>query len=180
MDRVVIDTNVLLVANGAHREASPECVVACVDHLKSMQTTGVVVIDDAYRILGEYQHRTSLNPPKGVGDVFLKWLLRNAGNARFVEQVKITEAEDDVYAEFPDPELQSRFDPADRKFPAVANAHSSKPSIWQAVDCKWLDWWPRLAEHGIYVEFLCPGDVCRFYQHKFPDAGLPPLPSPRS
>ena len=37
-------------------------------------------------ILGEYQHKTSLNPPKGVGDVFLKSLLRQAGNPARVEQ----------------------------------------------------------------------------------------------
>ena len=76
MIRAVIDTNVLLVANGQHSDVSTECVIACVERLQAMEKSGVTVIDDGFRILGEYQHKTSLNPPRGVGDVFLKWLLR--------------------------------------------------------------------------------------------------------
>lgn len=176
MKKVVIDTNVLLVANGQHADVSPACVVTCVQQLLAIQKNGVVVVDDGFRLLGEYQQKTSLSPPKGVGDVFLKWLLRQAGNASRVQQVKLTETAPDCFAEFPDPALEPQFDPPDRKFPAVANAHPQKPSIWQAADCKWLDWWPALQAKGIGVEFLCPGDVCRFYQKKFPGKPVPPLP----
>ncbi len=77
MMKAVIDTNVLLVANRQHEEVSPGCVIECVRRLQAMEKTGVTVIDDGFRILGEYQHKTRLNPPKGVGDVFLKWLLRD-------------------------------------------------------------------------------------------------------
>jgi len=72
MIMAVIDTNVLLVANGQHDEASPECVSECVRRLQSMQTNGIAVIDDGFRVLGEYQNKTQIAPPKGVGDVFLK------------------------------------------------------------------------------------------------------------
>lgn len=178
MTLAVIDTNVLLVANGQHDEASPECVTECVRRLKSIQTNGVTVIDDGFRVLGEYQHKTQLNPPKGVGDVFLKWLLRNAGNAVHVQQVTITETAADEFAEFPDPALQPHFDAPDRKFAAVANAHPGKPPIWQAVDCKWLNWWQTLHAHGVVVEFLCRDDVCRFYRNKFPAQIVPTLPLP--
>jgi hypothetical protein len=92
--KAVIDTNVLLVANGQHDDASPGCVVECVNRLQGMQREGIVVIDDEYRILGEYQNKTCINPPKGVGDVFLKWLLRNSSSPR-VEQVTLDEMADD-------------------------------------------------------------------------------------
>lgn len=175
--KAVIDTNVLLVANGQHADVSDDCRIACVQHLQQMEKNGVTVIDDGFRILGEYQHKTSLTPPKGVGDVFLKNLLRNLGNRKRVEQVSLTELAENEYAEFPDPALQPVFDAPDRKFAAVAHAHLEKPAIWQAADCKWLDWWPALRAKGVQVEFLCPDDACTFYRKKFPTRPAPELPA---
>ena len=176
MSKAVIDTNVLLVANGQHDDVSPECVTECVHRLMAMQDHGVTVIDDGYRILGEYQHKTQLNPPKGVGDVFLKALLRNVGNPARVETVTITETGTDEFAEFPDPALQPSFDAPDRKFAAVANAHPDQPPVWQAADCKWLDWWPALLAQGVSIDFLCPEDARRFYKKKFPTKPDPEFP----
>lgn len=178
--KAVIDTNVLLVANGQHSDVSADCVIECVRRLQAVQQGGVAVIDDGYRILGEYLHKTSVNPPKGVGDVFLKWLLREAGNAVRVEQVSLTETAADRFAEFPDPVLEPHFDAPDRKFAAVAHAHPGKPPVWQAADCKWLDWWPALRAQGVEVEFLCPADACRFYGKKFPGKPGPALPGGNS
>ncbi len=174
--RAVIDTNVLLVANGQHLDVSADCVTACVERLQAMEKAGTTVIDDGFRILGEYQNKTSLNPPKGVGDVFLKWLLRQAGNPARVEQICLTELAENEFVEFPDAALQPAFDAPDRKFAAVAHCHPEKPPIWQAADCKWLDWWPALQAKGVRVEFLCPEDACAFYSNKFPGKPLPALP----
>lgn len=174
--KAVIDTNILLVANGQHVDVSADCVTTCVQRLQAIQKSGVVVIDDDFRMLREYQQKTSTNPPKGVGDVFLKWLLRQAGNATMVAQVTLTEQSADCFAEFPDPVLEPRFDRSDRKFAAVANAHPDKPTIWQAADCKWLNWWPALQAKGIAVDFLCQDDICQFYRSTFPDTPVPALP----
>jgi hypothetical protein len=149
----------------------------CVHRLQAMEKNGVTVIDDSYRILGEYRHKTSLTPPKGVGDVFLKHVLRNAGNTKMVQQVCLTELAPDEFAEFPDSNLQAAFDAPDRKFVAVAHAHPNKPPVWQAADCKWLDWWPALQVKGVHIDFLCPDDVCGFYRKKFPNKRLPRLPN---
>lgn len=176
MTKVVIDTNVLLVANEQHADVSPECVITCTQRLQDIQKNDVVVLDDEYRILCEYQNKTQSRSSKKVGDVFLKWLLRNQGVRRRVEAVHITETEADHFAEFPDQDLQPRFDTPDRKFPAVANSHPEKPVILQAVDCKWLDWWPALRDKGINIEFLCRDDICRFYGNKFPGKTVPDLP----
>lgn len=181
MSEVVIDTNILLIANQQHDDVSPECVQRCIEQLLQVQRNGKVVIDDGYHLLQEYSHKTSLHPPKGVGDVFLKWLLRNIGNAALVETVSIHETAPDEFAEFPVPELQAVFDPSDRKFVAVAATHPAKPPIWQGADCKWLHWWPQLAAAGTSVEFLCPDDACRYFRSKFPDEPapvFPPVPDP--
>lgn len=177
MNAVVIDTNVLLVANGNHQDVSRPCRAECVARLQARQKAGVVVIDDSFRILGEYQHKTRPNQPKGVGDVFLKWLLQNVANDRRVHRVAITETAPDEFVEFPGTALLPQFDAPDRKFAAVAHAHPDKPPIWQAADCKWLAWWPQLQVHGVQVEFLCPADVQRFYASKFPKRPVPDLPS---
>ncbi|WP_223855145.1 hypothetical protein [Ralstonia solanacearum] len=107
--------------------------------------------------------------------MFLKWLLRQSGTAQ-VEWVALTETTADCFAEFPDPALEPLFDAPDRKFAAVAHAHPDKPPIWQAADCKWLDWWPALLAKGVGVEFLCPADACAFYCSKFPERPEPVLP----
>ena len=173
----VVDTNVILVANNAHDDVSPECVIACVERLNELMKSGVLVVDDSFRIFNEYQHKTSPRAAKGVGDLFVQWALRHSAQAHRVHQVAITEVAPDRYAEFPDDQaLESDFDPADRKFVAVAHAHRGYPTIWQAADCKWLDWWQPLRACGVEVEFLCGSDVCRAYSKKYRNKPMPSLP----
>ena len=176
MKHVVVDTNVVVVANGSHADVSPDCVIRCVDRLQALMKKGKVVIDDAHRILKEYERNTSSRRGKGPGDVFVLWLLRNKANIRHVRQVPLTEPTPDTFDEFPDAVLQPSIDPPDRKFLAVAAAHPGRAAVWHATDSKWLDWWQPLKAAGVTVDFLCPEDVCRFYASKFPDRDLPALP----
>jgi len=174
--RAVLDTNVIFVANGAHQEASDACLEKCIAVLSEIKSTGTVVIDDQYLCLQEYQRRTNPRSCKGVGDVFLKWLLQNQANRAKVEQISVTPTANNKFDEFPDKALQDRFDPSDRKFVAVAAAAPTRVPIVQAVDCKWLDWWPALKSCGVEVEFVCSDDICRFYEKKFPGKPPPTLP----
>lgn len=174
--RAVVDTNVLLVANDYHGGVSPECVIACIESIDYIRRNGVIVIDDSWKLLEEYLHK--LNPNKGQpepGDAFLKWILQRQANAKNVAQVPITESAKDWFEEFPDHALQRAFDPPDRKFIAVAAADDGNPIVFQAADCKWLSWWPQLAEAGVRFRFVCPEDVKRFYRGKF-DGTVPELP----
>ena len=176
--KAVVDTNVLLVADKQHPDVSDECVLACTNELEKLKQRGVVVIDDEYHLLGEYLHKVDVTRGKQAGAAFLKWLLQNRANTRRVEKVHITQTAENRFDEFPaDPALED-FDPSDRKFVAVANAHPEKPPIWQAADSKWLDWWPALQTHDIRVEFLpsCRDDIRRFYRQKFPEQDVPEFP----
>lgn len=175
---VVIDTNVLLVANGSHKDISKSCRESCIKLLYEQTKNGTIVIDDKNRILQEYQRKTHPNQPRGVGDAFLKWLLQNKNNSSRVHQVALNETKIDFFSEFPVKESQHKFDPPDRKFVAVSNAHPDKPAIWQAADCKWLDWWEKFSESGIDIKFICLQDTCSFYRKKFPKKSLPKLPKP--
>ncbi len=159
----VIDTNVLLVASRRHEDVSPDCVTACVQCLEKIMREGRVALDDAHRILGEYQHKTNPNRGKGAGQVFLKWLLRNRNRCLFIA---LQEHPERGFHSFPEDAELAQFDPADRKFVAVAAACAASVEILQAADSKWLGWENALKRHGIAVKFLCEDDLRRFRERK--------------
>lgn len=167
MSVMVVDTNVVLVANGQHAEVSPECVKACVLALQGVMRSGTLVLDDGFRILLEYQNRTQPRKGNRPGDAFVKWALNNRCNAKSVEQVSLREHDGRGFESFPDDADLATFDAADRKFVAASGAHPDKPPIAQAADSKWLDWAPTLHRYGIEVEFLCDADIRRFHENKF-------------
>lgn len=158
----VVDTNVILVANGQHPDVSATCVAACAKRLHGVMQSGRVALDDGYRVLKEYQHKTNAKTGKHPGDVFVKWLLRNNANPARCDLVPLEEHEERGFASFPADERLARFDPPDRKFVAVSAAHPDHPPILQASDSKWLDWSLALRDHGIEVEFLCCADIESF------------------
>ncbi len=166
MSEFVIDTNVILVANGRHTAVSPDCIEECAKRLQEIMRAGKLVLDDRYRILNEYQNKTTPRRGNGPGDAFVKWALQNNANPTRVDMVALEDHIDRGFESFPhDAELES-FDQPDRKFVAVANAHDSKPHILQATDSKWLGWATALNRHGITVEFICREDIERFHAKK--------------
>ena len=163
----VVDTNVVLVANGQHADVSPECVKTCALALQSVMRSGKLVLDDGFRILLEYQNKTQPKKGNRPGDAFVKWALNNRCNAKSVDQVALLEHDERGFESFPDDPELANFDAPDRKFVAVSGAHPDKPSIAQATDSKWIGWAPALRRHGIGVAFLCPADIQRFREKKF-------------
>jgi hypothetical protein len=153
----IVDTNVLIVANGRDcPQASPECILACVRRLRDIEQGGILVLDDAWHIIGEYKHKVSQTGQPGLGDAFLKWVLTNQSNPQRIEKVSITPIEEEGFAEFPSAPSLEKFDRSDRKFVAVALTHPQKPPICNAVDTDWKEFHAALIEAGITVEFLCP------------------------
>ncbi|MEJ2705344.1 MAG: hypothetical protein P8Z79_23135 [Sedimentisphaerales bacterium] len=157
----VVDTNVPVVANGSSKQASPECVRTCAVRLGEIVQEGQLVLDDNWLILKEYMANLRCTGQPGPGDAFLKWALTNHRNPKLCEQVAITprNSGETDFEEFPaDPALDG-FDPADRKFVAVAVAHRDRPPILQAVDTKWWQMKKPLLRAGITVDFLCEADI---------------------
>ena len=164
---VIIDTNVILVANGQHEEVSPGCVTACALRLQSVMTDGRIALDSGYEMLIEYQKKTQPKTGNRPGDAFVKWALRNNANSKRCDLVTLQPHSKRGYESFPKDDRLTNFDPPDRKFVAVAAAHDEHPPIVQATDSKWVDWAPALKDHGITVEFVCPKDIQRFHAQKF-------------
>jgi hypothetical protein len=159
---VMVDTNVILTANRQHTDVSEACIVSCAQRLQAIVAGGRVAIDDDYRILKEYQNKTTPHVGKRAGDAFVKWLLRNNANPERCDQVKLVEHPERGFESFPQDVRLTTFDPADRKFVAVSCAHGDHPPIAQATDSKWIGWAPALRDHGVKVEFLCPADIQSF------------------
>ncbi len=156
--RIIVDTNVPVVANGHSQQASPGCIGACIGRLDKLRREDILVLDDGWIILREYIHNLRSTGQPGVGDAFLQWVLTNQRNPRRCELVHIIVHEgpgEGHLVEFPDDAELVGFDPSDRKFVAVALAHAERPPIVNAVDRDWWDYRDPLSKHGINVEFLC-------------------------
>jgi len=164
----VVDTNVAVVANRRSQQASPDCVITCVERLRQIMSGWVkLVLDDMWRIIGEYMRNLRSSGEPGVGDAFLRWVLTNKDNPERCELVTITPVEtENDYREFPSDPALSDFDPSDRKFIAVALAHPQKPPVLQAVDSKWWGFRDVLQRNGVAVEFICADDIQRIHQRR--------------
>ena len=154
---VVVDTNVMLAANGADKEWLP-IRAACAERLSAIKSGSRVCVDSLYLILGEYGHKLPSRSRSGDGDMFYLWVAQNLKNPELCEQVQITplNADRTQFEEFPaiDPTVLALVDHSDKKFISVAHAHTAKPPIVEATDSKWIGWRDGLAAVGLTVEFI--------------------------
>jgi hypothetical protein len=161
--RAIIDTNVLIAANGRDcPQVTSQCESNTRQYLYDLQRKGTILIDNQRLILSEYMRKVNQTGEPGIGDRFLKWILRNQANIKHCEQVtihSIFSPDNNEFEEFPnDPELE-KFDRSDRKFVAVALASIDRPPIINAVDSDWLEFYEPLVKNGIKIQFLCPDVV---------------------
>ena len=135
-DCVVVDTNVLLVAEG-QSSYSIQCKASCGNTLREIRLNQTVVLDSGREILTEYRRKLEgIRGQPGLGHEFWKWLINARLSHDSCETVDLTRHAVKGYEEFPDHDGLKEFDPSDRKFVAVAAAHPKKPSIVQAGDSK--------------------------------------------
>ena len=161
---VVVDTNVVVVANGRSEQASSDCVETCGEWLEEIMRGEVkLVLDNRWIILREYMQNLRSNGAD-VGDRFLGWLLVNKDERCDLVPITPIDGSENEFEEFPDDPALNDFDPADRKFIAVACAHLERPPILQAVDSKWLDFRNAFRRNGVTVEFICEDDIQRLHR----------------
>lgn len=155
---VVIDTNVLMVAEEAHPGASDACVAACV-HLVSRLDNGLAVaVDMGDEIVREYLGTLRSTPSSGLGTKLAKRLWDRRWDTAICRRVAITPIDTPPsYEEVP--AALRDFDADDQMFIAVAAAEASRPQIHTAVD---REWWQRRHDFvgcGIDVQFACAADL---------------------
>lgn len=166
MDAVIVDTNVIVIANDIDDERK-DCRDCCQDRLKQIHDQcETVILDDGWQIFEEYERYVKPNTRKRDGDLFVKRLLQNLRNPDICKMVHITplSGNDNDFEEFPNEDESLRnFHKKDRKFIAVALAHQRDfgeiPTILLAIDRGWLPFTTVLAIHGVNVDLICEEDI---------------------
>jgi hypothetical protein len=152
--RRVIDTNVLVVANGRDTNARIQCRLAAGDALNGLLRNGRIVVDEAREMQTEYRTYCDPKGQPGVGDRFYREVLNNYGGK--VERIFLAKREDGSFEDFPDDPALHQFDPSDRKFAAAAR--KSGAAVMSCTDTDWVHHADALRRHGIEVDFLCGTD----------------------
>ena len=152
----VVDTNVLIVANGGASQADNACEDACEKFLGDLYSSfRSLVLDEGGEILAEYAKHCSHSGAPGLGDHFFAWAFSAQHTSCL--RVPLEKNEDGSYADFPKATELSKFDPSDRKFVAAALACDEDPTIANAVDSDWLESRAALDAAAVRVHELCPG-----------------------
>lgn len=168
MDAVIIDTNVMVVANGrdAAPQATQECVTRCQARLAQIfRGSEKVLLDDKKRIIQEYKNNLN-EKGRGFGDRFWQELVRKmyryGGNEEKVIIVPITSLAGNGtdFEEFPNDDVSLKnFHKKDRKFVAVALAYQRESGqeapILIADDSGWEEFKIALETHGVRVDSIC-------------------------
>ncbi|MGE7775520.1 hypothetical protein ACQKLP_12400 [Chitinophaga sp. NPDC101104] len=164
MSEVIIDTNIPLVAGG-YSDMPDSCRESCIQLIDEIiENKHIVIIDNIYKIIGEYENKIQYISEVNYARQFLKWVYTNQGNDTRIRSVELTEIAENEYEEFPD-EIED-FDHSDRKFVAVAIANDYKAPIYQASDSKWIGWEQSLNEVGVQVVFLCKKSLAEKFRKK--------------
>lgn len=157
MTASIVDTNVLVVANGGNAQANAEptgaCRLAAIDVLEDIKDRRTVLLDADGEILDEYRKHCSYAGQPGVGDQFFRWAHQNAP---MLTNVSLTPHSDRRYDEFPSDQALASFDYDDRVFVAVAIAGPKPNRILNAVDSDYSLHLTALSNAGITVAELCP------------------------
>ena len=157
MTASVVDTNVLVVANGANAQANAEpdsaCRLTAIDALTDIKDRRRLLLDAGGEILDEYRKHCNYSGQPGVGDQFFRWAHQNAA---MLASVRLTPHSRRRYAEFPSDQALGPFDWDDRVFVAVAVAGPKPNRVVNAIDSDYRDHQHALQQAGVTVKEFCP------------------------
>lgn len=153
----VVDTNVLVVAEGERTGAGDLCQKRAAQKLLSVRDNGSLVLDTAMEILREY-HGALLpgTGEPGPGQLFYIWVA-SSGDHKLVE---LHPHPHRGFEAFPaDPRLGT-FDWDDRKYVAAAiTSGRTKTRIVNAVDSDYGLHQVAFEEAGVSIQELCPEEL---------------------
>ena len=155
MKPVVLDENVLHVADGRNDAATTACVEASIERLIKLRQSEQLVMDDGDVIFDRYYALREFDPPYGIAMEFLLWVFVQRGSDRILDvSIHLDGTGEDSFVEFPDDLELTGFDHDDRKWVAVAIASGLHPPIVSATDSDWRDFEVPLSRY-VRLEILC-------------------------
>lgn len=161
MSNVIIDTNIMVIANRQNRDVAVSCMDACVKFLIRAQASSTVLMDSGDEIRAEYTRALRVGTPPQLGAQFLIHIYREQWNSQFVRHVELEKSVEGEFADFPNAPEIAGFDRSDRKFAALARRTGTPVS--NAVDSDWIDYRDHLDAHGISVDFICGCDESQWF-----------------
>lgn len=152
----VIDTNVLVVAEGDRTDAGDRCQEAAAQKLLDVRDKDSLVLDSSWEILGEYERGLRGGRASGPGGLFYIWAVSTGGH----KYVEIKTHSDRGFEAFPtDPRLKT-FYHDDRKFVAAAIVSGrTKTHIVNAVDSDYSLHQEVFRDTGVVIQELCPEEL---------------------
>jgi hypothetical protein len=165
MKRVVVDTNVPIVANGRHdpysaKKPSYTCRLAAVEALLAAVNEQCILLDLDGAIQAEYRGYFNASGQPGVGDQFYLHILRSIPG--HVERRSLAKRPDGEYAILPQALIDAGFDTSDRKFAALAK--QEKATVLNATDSDWLIHSAALSAVGIEINNLCGCQAAQWFE----------------
>lgn len=157
MKRDVVDTNVLVVAEGGPTHAAAPCREVAAQELLRIRDNRSLVLDTSRQILTEYQRLLGEGAGEpGPGRFFFVWVVSSGDH----ELVEIEPHPQRGFAAFPaDPRLRT-FDRDDRKFVAAAIVSGkARTRIVNAVDSDYSGHREAFEDIGVVVRELCPEEL---------------------
>lgn len=150
----VVDSNILIAANGRSEQANDACVDKCIEILQKVEEEHSLALDDGGEIMAEYSRYSDYSGRPGSGDWFFLWAYEHQYTT--CRRVHLTPDEKRGYREFPDTPALAKFDPSDRKWIATALGCTPTATIYNAVDSDYAQHAQALADATIPVTELCP------------------------
>ncbi len=147
----VVDTNVLVVANGRHGTPSVKCRMASIIALREILEKFRMVVDAGGEILEEYRRYCHPRGQPGVGDQFFREVLQNYSEK--IVRIDLPKRPDGSYVNFPSDTDLTGFDLSDRKF--VAAAVVSGSTVVNSTDSDRLEYKVALNRNGVFIDFVC-------------------------
>lgn len=156
---IVVDTNVLAVAEGLNDEATDHCRQACVRIAQQVRGGQLIAVDADDLIVREYIRVLKKADTSGVGTKLAQTLFRQRHDPQVCRRVQVTPADEPPGSFEEVPAKLRDFDIDDHVFIAVAAADGRGTQVLQALDEEWWDRKQDFADSGIDVQFLCIADL---------------------
>ena len=157
----VVDTNVLVAANGRASHVEASCQLRCVVELERLSREEVVCVDDMGLIMREYESRTKQEGQTRPGTAFFKHVWQKMGDTNRIRliPVELVNRDDREGRDFRDPVLPPHNLRKDAKFLAVAV--KADATIVNATDSDWTEHRELTDRLGVDVRQLCPQHATR-------------------
>jgi len=138
MSEVIVDTNVVVIANRQNVAVRESCADACVVFLSIAQSQHIILVDLGDEIRAEYARALRTGRPYQLGAQFLIHVLQHQHNTTRVKRVQLAKTAGGDFADFPEAPELAGFDRSDRKFAALSR--KTGVPVTNAIDSDWADY----------------------------------------